>query len=185
MFGVVKYLIAAVCVLMAGCSDAEKPPVPRRTAYPRVRLLPAEYVVPQGLPLPFAVNAYASASVGEKSDGSVWLTIWYPSYGATAYFTFTPVSAATAAEVMDNRAHRMALNLGAAAAQSYSFATATGMQATVLQSPTAAGAAVQALAVGNGWVVSASSVFPAAAADSIAPMVQAVTDDFITSLKKL
>lgn len=170
--------------VLAGCRG-EVAPVPRRTAYPRVELLPQSYAVPQGLPVDFAVNSGARAEVGSQADGSVWLTVSYPGYGATVYLTFTPVTASTADEVVANRAHRMALNLGAAAAESYSFATRSGMQATVLQAPTAPGAAVQALAVGEKWVISASTVFPAAAADSIAPLVQAVTDDLITAIKDL
>ena len=179
------WILVAALLALTGCQKAEQAPVPRRTAYPRVEVLPATYALPDSLPLPFKVNSAATATVATQSGGQAWLTIAYPTYGATAYFTFTPVTEATVGEVAGNRLDRMALNLGAASAESYSFATASGMNATVLMSPTAPGAAVQALAVGDGWVVSGSTVFPAAAADSIAPLVEAVTADIIAALKEI
>lgn len=179
-------LVIIASIALSACRRHSAPqPVPRRTAYPRVEVMPRDYAVPDSLPLPFGVNTSAAAKVGHRPDGSVWLTIDYEPYGATAYLTFTPVTDATVTEVANNRLHRMALNLGACAAQSYAFETTSGMSATVLQSSTAPGAAVQAIAVSPRWVVSGSTVFPPAAADSIAPLVQAVADDIITALKAL
>lgn len=184
--------IFAMCVLaaaLAGCSQAQQHPVPRREAYPRVADYGADYAVPRGLPLPFKANAKAVASVESRPDGSVWLSIAYPAYGAKAYCTFTPVDDATVGPVMANRADRMKQNFGSARPDIEAIDGASGAISTLATSLAVPPTPVQFVGAADGWVLSGAVFFEGvgsdAPADSIAPMVQAIRADLAKALSDI
>lgn len=184
--------IIALCILAAaaaGCSQSDQRPVPRREAYPRIADYGTDYAVPPGLPLQFKANAKAVASVESRADGSVWLSIAYPAYGAKAYCTFTPVDDTSIAQVMANRADRMKQNFGSARPDIEEIDGAAGAISTLATSLAVPTTPVQFVGAAPGWVLSGAVFFegagPATSADSIAPMVQAIRADLAKALSDI
>lgn len=181
--------LCALCALLGACSGAEQRPVPRREAYPRIADYGAEYAVPDSLPLPFKTNARADATTERRADGSVWLSIAYPAYGAVAYCTFTPVDESNMAEVMANRADRMKQNFGSARAEIEEIDGSGGAISTLATSLAVPATPVQFVGAVPGWVLSGAVFFagagPSAPADSIAPMVEAIRADLAKALSDI
>lgn len=177
-----RFLVSLLVALMlCACSGSDSAPlVPKRPAYPRPELYPAEYAQPD-FPVRFAVNAAARAST--QSTGSAhWLTVDYPRYSATLYVTATPVEGpgALRAEV-DNRLRRMELNAGStpvderagtAGASRWTLTRARGASATPLQF-------ILYPSQERGWVVSGAVFLKGniAPVDSLAPIINALTAD--------
>lgn len=182
----------ALCIAAAaaaGCSRSDSRPVPRREAYPRIADYGTDYVVPPGLPLRFKANAGARSAVETRADGSVWLSIDYPAYGAKAYCTFTPVDDSNIAQVMANRADRMKQNFGSARPDIEEIDGAGGAISTLATSLAVPSTPVQFVGAAPGWVLSGAVFFegarPTTAADSIAPMVQAIRADLAKALAEI
>ena len=170
----------------AACSGPSDSAVPRKEAYPRVRLYEADYAYPSGLPLRFAVNSAAEYEVERKESGDVWLSLRYPAYDAWIYCTFTNLKNRDAEAAVANRLERMSLNIGGATAVMETFKGAGGADATMLTAKSAPMAPVQFIALDSLWLVSGSAVFGSASTDaspdSLAPMIDVLRRDIAYSL---
>lgn len=164
---------------LAGC---RKQPVatPRPQAYPRPALYPQSYqrVAVASAVGPDSLTVNDSARVLPVADG--WFDILYPAYGIKVNCTLAPYSP----EAMNNRLERIDRNLGGAAAQVLSLPAGMLVVSTsALRTP------VQLLAADSAsWMLSAVAVsdFPAsAAADSVAPIIDAVAADMTRLLENL
>lgn len=188
---------AAMAACLCGCTGSADrgDAVPRRTAYPRITTLDSTYAVADGMPVAFATATGAVASRG-RGDGSTaasqWWNIDYPTYGATLYLTFTPVTGSDADAVIDNRAERIALNAGAGTMTVSELTSASGtFGGSIYRSPSSPATPLQFMAVDTArrWVVSGALFFHNASAvsntDSLAPVVDAVERDLIHALGHL
>lgn len=182
-------LISACALMLIGCKGQPHRPVPRQEAFHRVAAYGEDYVIPDGLPLKFAVNAQATHTVEQQPEGITWLTIAYPAYGAHAYCTFTPLKPNTRKKTIANRLERIMLNLGDAHADKEEFETAGGCIATMLTTAHAPMAPVQFLCVSPRWAVSGNAVIGSASpdtpADSLAPIVKIIARDIRHALMAL
>lgn len=182
-------LISACALMLIGCKGQPDKPVPRQEAFHRVAAYAEDYVIPDGLPLKFAVNAQATHAIEQRPGGITWLTIAYPAYGAQAYCTFTPLKATNRKKTISNRLERMKLNLGDAMAEEEEFETSGGCIATMITSAHAPMAPVQFLCVSPRWAVSGNAVIcnasPYTPADSLAPIVKIMARDIRHALMAL
>lgn len=186
-------ILATLTALTCACARQQSDnAIPRPTAYPRVRLYDTVYVAPPDLPAGFQVNAAAVTSTPSDHPAAdrspIWLDITYPAYKATLHCTFTPVDAASHADVIANRTQRMSLNLGDNRAEQTDLISASGAYRTSIL--TTAGRTltpVQFLSEGQEWIISGALQMhiPNATPDSILPIVRAVTADIIHSAHHL
>lgn len=189
-----RTVFKVLCCLpvLASCSGgdsvADRPGVPRRPAYPRLQLPDSAYISPTGLPLGMEINSEATFKMERHDDGGDWVTVSYGVAGAEIYYTFTPVSEATAAGVIDNRLERVSLNLGGNSAELTEFVTPEGLAVRIIEGGSAT-TPVQFLATDNSsLVVSGSAFVPAldsTTRDSLAPVVGMLRRDIINSLVSL
>lgn len=193
--------IASACILAASlavlpaCSGAGlQRSAPRPQGYPRVQAYDTAYAAVSGLPVHFEANRQAQAEVETKDGGAVWLTVSYPAYDARLMCTLTPVTAATAESVVDNRAERMSLNVIGSEPQVDELVNDAGYAAVIIYDPVAVATPVQFLAApaeidGGGWVVSGTAFFDSAQAgaplDSLAPMAETMLRDVRHSIRSL
>lgn len=175
-----------------GCSPDSGAPVPRRRAFPRVQAPDTAFVRLVGLPLPMSVNTAQPVLTETRSDGSVWLTVEYPAYGARILCTFTPVDANTIGSVLDNRYERMSLNAGAGAHTLDEFDNPGGYHSGILLSQPSSATPVQFISAPTGapsWVVSGSVFFenasPSAPADSVRPVIDIMHAEVTKMLKSI
>jgi len=180
--------MASVC----GCNgDKHQRTLPRRDAYVRLEAYPAEYVRAE-VPIDFDVNASALTKVEGRADGSYWLTVEYPRYGATMYCTFVPVDGkGKVGAVVDNRLERMRLNVADApigteqySGDNYSF--------TLVLTRTLSATPVQFLVYPTqekGWVTSGTvflpGIRPGSSLDSIRPAIDAIENDIRHSIYRM
>lgn len=162
---------------LAACSGRPAA-VPRQHAYPRVNLYPAEY---REVRLPAAPGAIAvNDSARVDSVGPGWFNIVYPAYNLTVNCTLLPYSA----EAVANRRERMDLNLAGARAE-----VVETPRGVMVVAPGAMRTPVQFLATDSaGWILSGVAVatLPADAdADSVAPVVDALSTDILFMLNQL
>lgn len=189
-------LCAVTAALLYSCgnqSEDTSAAVPRQHSYPRPQLYDTVYTAAAELPASFEVNAGATVEYPngrEAKDGEpLWVDIRYPRYGATVNLTFTPVSSMEQlSKALANRRERMALNLGANAAEQTDIQTATGYQSTILFSTGPSLTPLQFLSAGGGLVISGALNMPLTSAtpvDSVMPILDAVKADLIHSLQRL
>lgn len=182
-------LLAALLVL-AACSRSSDTPVPRPVAYPRVPVYDSTYTAVPGLPLHLELSAHAAAQVDSShshSNGSIWLNAAYPAYNATLHLTLTPVTPASAPEVIHNRTERMSLNSGGHPTDVSQLAAPSGFSSQILLTPAGSVTPVQFLSVSPQWVVSGALYLPDAETnpDSVAPVLQAVRRDLIHAARTI
>lgn len=137
-----------------------------------------------------AVNKAAVLTrIESDRNGSQFIDVSYPGLHSTIYFTFTPVSTATAAEVIDNRMERIGLNLGASEAELLEFDTPDGFENKVFVSRGDISTPVQFIATDGHTTVVSGAAFviaaSAATADSIAPVVDMLRRDIVHALKTM
>lgn len=187
-------LAIALSVIFSDCSgcSSESVAVPRPVAFPRQRLYDTlRSAVAEAAPVRFYANSSAIVSCPSQGVGSGrWLNISYPLYRAVLYCTFTPVTDADRSDVIDNRLERMGLNVGDLPAQLVSLDSPGGFNSRLLVAPAECVTPLQFLSTdGKGWVISGALYFDdkahAVAADSIAPVVDAVKDDILYALSRL
>lgn len=189
-----KVVFKVLCCLpvLASCSKsdsvADRIGVPRRPAYPRLLLPDSAYVSPAGLPLGMEINREATFNMEQHDESGDWVTVSYDIADAEIYYTFTPVTEATVAGVIDNRLERLSLNLGGNSAELTEFITPEGLAVRIIEGGSAT-TPVQFLATDNSsLVVSGSAFVPAldsATRDSLAPVVGILRRDIIKSLVSL
>lgn len=188
----VAFKVLCCLPILASCagsdSVADRTGVPRRPAYPRLQLPDSAYVSPAELPLGMEINSEATFNMERHDDSGDWLTVSYGIAGAEIYYTFTPVTEATVAGVIDNRLERVSLNLGGNSAELTEFVTPEGLAVRIIEGGSAT-TPVQFLATDNSsLVVSGSAFVPAldsATRDSLAPVVGMLRRDIIKSLVSL
>ncbi len=188
-----RTLLSVILLSMLwGCSSDGSAPVPRRHAYPRVAAPDTVFTRLAALPLSMSVNAGQPVLTETRADGSVWLTVQYPAYGARILCTFTPVDASSIASVLDNRYERMSLNAGAGGLIVEEFDNSGGYHSGILRSQAVSATPVQFISVAAErpqWVVSGSVFFdgtsPSTAADSVRPMVDIMHGEVTRMLKSL
>ena len=104
----------ALVVLLNSCDSGGRP-VPRPEGYPRIALYEAVYRNDSIGPVIFESNAGTAVTERRQgADGTGWLTLAYPRYGATLYLTASPATASTLGGIIDNRLERISLNIGGA-----------------------------------------------------------------------
>lgn len=187
-------LAVLLSMVFSDCSggSADRVATPRPAAYPRPWLYDTiRRAVPEAAPLLFYANAGATVSRPSGGDGdSRWLNIAYPRYNAVVYCTFTPVTDADRAKVIDNRLERIGLNAGGLPSEVLTLDSPGGFHSQLLVTPAESLTPLQFLSTdGEGWVVSGAVYLDhaprAAAADSIAPVIDAVRADLLYALERL
>lgn len=110
-FAIVIAVAVVSLILPTGCAGDNHVAVPRPKGYPRQPQIGDVYIAPEGAPAGFVMNS--DARLVESSDSTrsgEWITVEYPMYDATVYYTFSPVTPLTADGVLENRLERMRLN---------------------------------------------------------------------------
>lgn len=183
-------ILLTLCVW--SCTSDNGTPVPRRRAYPRVAAPDTAFVRLDGLPLSMSVNSGRPVEMSAKTDGSVWLTVHYPAYGARVLCTFTPVDETSIASVLDNRYERMSLNAGGGEIAVEEFDGADSYHSAILLSQPSSATPVQfisAATVKPQWVVSGSVYFenatPSAPVDSMRPIIDIMHGEVTKMLKSI
>lgn len=178
---------AAVCaaIVAGGCSEGEHRAVPRREAYVRLQLPDSAMSAVGGTPLLFMVNNDAVADVPRRG----WLDVAYPTIGVEVHITFTPVTEATAPEVMANRMERLMLNSGNLTVDEREFTNPHGFDIYLTRAERTA-TPIQFLATDRrSMVVSGAAVMrgvsPDTAVEAIAPAVDAVYRDIMRAMQNL
>ncbi|MDE5745888.1 MAG: hypothetical protein K2H84_09605 [Paramuribaculum sp.] len=169
-----------ICILAAlalcSCGGKEKT-YPRATAYPRAEIYDSAYRLLPDFPIPFYINA--SAHEGERTVPE-WRDVRYPLYNATLHLScIEPAPGHEEAEVQ-SRIERMVMNIGGAAVSEEEFYSADSLyRVLIFHEPGYTPTPVQFVAFGNGRLTTGVFAFdsPAVAADSVAPIVQAVVRD--------
>lgn len=184
--------IVLIIACLWGCTADEGTPVPRRKAFPRVAVPDTVFTPVDGLPVHMRANAGQRAHTDARADGSFWLTVEYPAYGARILCTFTPVDESTVAGVLDNRYERMSLNAGAGAISIDEFDNPGAYHSSILRSQAVPATPVQFISLRPErprWVVSGSVFFenasPTTSADSVRPMVYIMHGEVTRMLRSL
>lgn len=188
-----RILISLIILsLLWGCTPDKTTPVPRRRAFPRVQIPDTAFTRLNGLPLLLSVNKAQPVLTEMRSDGSVWLTVEYPAYGARILCTFTPVDENTIGSVLDNRYERMSLNAGAGTHTMDEFDNPGGYHSSILRSQPTSATPLQFISARRyhpRWVVSGSVFFenasPKTSADSVRPVIEIMHGEVIKMLKSI
>ncbi len=109
----IMLLIATALAGLSGCGNrsTDRPPIPRRTAYPRIEAYDSTYIrIPQAGRINLEVNSSAEISVPRDSDGILWIDINYPRYGAVLHLTMNKASRRELSEISRNRRQRFDLD---------------------------------------------------------------------------
>lgn len=175
---ILAVLLSGSAALLYGCGGGDnRPPVPRRHAYPRM-------AVPDSVQLDTVVagRRIRAAVHGRPTvPQSDWLNLDYP--GATLHIAFNSVASDRMAAELDNRRQRMSLNLGGAPARTAHFTTADSVYECVLvTAEVPVLTPIQLLGTdGRSRLVYAALRLHTAPApnaiDSLTPMLQLVTAD--------
>lgn len=178
-------ICVAACFAAACRNAADDVATPRPHAWPRLVTYPRALTPVSGLPAPWMVNDSTITSVRHGDDGSTWLDVVYPAYAdsSTLYITFTPVTDATRDRVIDNRTERLALNNGDLATEVIT-PPAGPFHATVVRAAGTTATPLQFIAVSPSLVIS-GAYYIKESGDSVAPYIDAVTDDLIKALSNL
>lgn len=179
----------SLAILMAACADSRQDtPVPRRHAYPRPLLYPAEYVTTNTSGLSFDVNAAAEAT----SRNEHWLDINYPAYRGTIHISvLTDLTHEQLRRALDNRRERIALNIGDSPYKVERFTNPAGYDCEIIVAPEAGITPVQCIAIADDRGTLASGTFAfadngsRADLDSISPIIDAVLADTRRALDTL
>ena len=180
----------AFSVSECGAGGGRDVAVPRRTAYPRIALYDTVYSAVDRLPVVMEVNAGAMvsrASRDGKQDDN-WVNVRYDRYGATLYCTYTPITSATFAVVLDNRMERIGLNVGNLTTDVTAIATPTGITGSVLMTPAAKATPIQFIATDSTTFVLTGALYfdrSEIETDSVMPVIEAVREDVVHTLINL
>lgn len=166
-----------------GSNDA----VPKPEAWPRIELPGENYKAHTIGHATLHFNAEASVST-ERNDGSAtWITVRYPQFrNAAVYLTLTSAQASEIAGILANRRERMELNAGGATTVITELTSAGGWHCELAETRTSLTTPLQLLATDSTSVLSGTFYLdlPAgSSADSISPVVKAVSNDLLHLLK--
>ena len=181
----------ALVVLLNSCDSGGRP-VPRPEGYPRIALYEAVYRNDSIGPVISESNAGTAVTERRKgADGTGWLTLAYPRYGATLYLTASPATASTLGGIIDNRLERISLNIGGATTELTELTGKGGWHGRVTLTPSGSATPLQILATSpRGDCVVSGALFlerasTATSPDSLAPALEAVRDDLIHAVNAL
>lgn len=181
---------AALTAMIACTSRAPEGGIPLPPAYPRIAIADSVFAPLPSLPIRWEANEWAreSARHTNEAGGSVKLDLVYEPYRASLLLTFTPAgSPEKRTGILENRRERMALNTTGLHTRLNTFTTASGITAAILTAPAGSPTPVQFVADTGNWIVSGALLLDSApaSADSIAPVVRAVTRDITHALINL
>lgn len=181
----------ALVVLLNSCDGGGRA-VPRPEGYPRIALYEAVYRSDSIGPVIFESNAGTAVTERRQgADGTGWLTLAYPRYGAILYLTASPATASTLGAIIDNRLERISLNIGGATTELTELTGKGGWHGRLTLTPSGSATPLQILATSpRGDCVVSGALFLEGAAtatspDSLAPALEAVRDDIIHAVNAL
>lgn len=182
-------ICAALTAIGACTSGAPEGGIPLPPAYPRIAVADSVFTPLPALPVRWEVNEWARETARQYgADGSVRLDLTYEPYRASLLLTFTPAdSAERRSGILRNRFERMALNTTGLPTRTARITDPGGTSATILTAPSGSPTPVQFVADAGGWIISGALLLGGApaSADSIAPVVRAVTRDITHALRNL
>lgn len=156
----------------------------------RIEPYAAEYSAYDSLPLQLQVNA--SAKVLEADDastpeGSHWINISYPRYGSTVYCTYVDVTPASLDRHLRNRYERIEKNVRGTMRNVLFAGSITGISSDVFFAAEGNVVPLQFISTDSATFVFSGAVFipTAANADSVAPIVDNISDDVMYMLQNL
>ena len=156
----------------------------------RIEPYAAEYSAYDSLPLQLQVNA--SAKVLEADDastpeGSHWINISYPRFGSTVYCTYVDVTPASLDRHLCNRYERIEKNVRGTMRNVLFADSITGISSDVFFAAEGNVVPLQFITTDSATFVFSGAVFipTAANADSVAPIVDNISDDVMYMLQNL
>ncbi len=194
-------LALAVCalalvsdVLLSGCTGNNNVAVPRPKGYPRTAQIGEVYVTPEGAPAGFVMNRDARlVELADSARSGEWITVEYPMYDATVYYTFSPVTPANVDAVLENRLERLRLNFAGVPVSSHpivmarNYAEADYWDGQIMTTRDKCAFPVQFILRGPDMIVSGSLFMPSMTVnpDSVAPAVEVIMRDIERSISGL
>lgn len=169
----------------------EEAPVPRPHGFFRINATDSVYSDCNHLPLTLLVNketVVIAADSVKRADGSVWLNIQYPRLKATVFCTYTPVRKTDVKQHLSNRMERIIMNNRMEMPRSVVFEdTIAHYTAEVFFSREDNVVPLQFLATDSVSFMLTGALYmgDCARPDSIAPSVDAITDDVVHMLQNL
>ena len=156
----------------------------------RIEPYAAEYSAYDSLPLHMQVNS--SAKVLEADDastpeGSHWINISYPRFGSTVYCTYVDVTPASLDRHLRNRYERIEKNVRGTMRNVLFADSITGISSDVFFASEGNVVPLQFISTDSATFVFSGAVFipTAANADSVAPIVDNISDDVMYMLQNL
>lgn len=183
--------IAGLIIMSATASCRRgKATMPKPEAYPRIEMPDSSFHPVKAGGLELTLNRGAETTVTERTDGGTWITISYPTgIDAKVYLTLTPAAGSeTTDTIIANRRERMSLNLSGSEAIATTLTSRSGWECEMLTSNSALSTPVQILASDGHRVISGAlylDIPASTAADSVAPVIDAIDRDMLTLLKNL
>lgn len=188
-------IIILIAAIACGCgrkSGSDADAVPRRHAYPRIEVPDSAFtfIEVNDRSLSVALNNATDYAFHTSDDGSSdFIDVDYPGFNAAIYYTITPVTENTVADVLDNRLERIRLNLGGSDAELLEFDSPAGFENKIFASRGDISTPVQFISTDGASTVISGMAFlrdaSAANADSLAPVVAMLRRDILHSLKTL
>lgn len=188
---ILRRLVPALSVvalsLAVACDGGGHNAIPRRTAYPRVQLCDTVYDAVEWGGMRLSLNSGATVSVDSRVDGTGWINVAYPGYGAVVRLTLS--FPADIAAVMDNRMQRIGLNAGDSPT-AVTRLSGHGVDGIIVEAPGAAVTPLQLLATDHSrYVLSGAVEFTDTVSMSDAearrPVVDALRRDMIHLIESL
>ena len=156
----------------------------------RIEPYAADYSAYDSLPLQLQVNS--SAKVLEADDastpeGSHWINISYPRFGSTVYCTYVDVTPASLDRHVRNRYERIEKNVRGTMRNVLFADSITGISGDVFFAAEGNVVPLQCISTDSATFVFSGAVFipTAANADSVAPIVDNISDDVMYMLQNL
>ena len=156
----------------------------------RIEPYAADYSAYDSLPLQLQVNS--SAKVLEADDastpeGSHWINISYPRFGSTVYCTYVDVTPASLDRHLRNRYERIEKNVRGTMRNVLFADSITGISSDVFFFFYGNVVPLQFISTDSATFVFSGAVFipTAANADSVAPIVDNISDDVMYMLQNL
>lgn len=175
-------------LLAASCGRERRVDVPRQYAFPRIEVPDSAFAVFDNFPTPLQVNTSSKATITRENADGVWADIEYPSLNAQIFLTYIPIANQQQfASVVDNRAERIALNLGGNDAEVLSL-TSGVYDSEIYVAAGRVTTPVQFIAVCDTAIISGMAFLPAAqeaVGDSLQPVVDLLRRDVLHMMKTL
>ena len=190
---IAAFLIVAVVLVSAvvSCSSGNDNAVPRPKGYFRISPYTPEYTVFDGAPLGIQINKSAAVKITNNAatkDGSLWFDISYPRYNATVYCSYVPIEKKEFKAHMNNRMQRVMDNTRYGHPMCVTFEdTIHGIASHLFMASEKNVTPVQFIATDSTRFVYTGTLFMNGTMqpDSIAPVVNYITDDIMYMLQNL